>query len=170
MPTSSRPWGRMWYAWSRTVLARPLSSLWVWRPLSSSRHYSTSHPLPTVSKLRIASSHCCVLLPPAEAQMMGLVIPLLISSLLPAAAAAAPPPSQKQRQFHEHVLKRVTQIGPKFPEAFRSVMQASPALRQRLEGAVRASHTPSKPGPAPSRARTQQAPSIKLKMDFSNFK
>ena len=107
-----------------------------------------------------------------ETQMMGLLLPLYISLLidptLPRSVA------QQRKQIHDYVLQQVTQIGPKYPTAFRSVMQASPALKQRLEVAIRAGQSTSKD----TRTQTsrsgvgqmQQQPSIKLKMDFSNFK
>lgn len=103
---------------------------------------------------------------------MGLLLPLYISLLidptLPRSVA------QQRKQVHDYVLQQVTQIGPKYPTAFRSVMQTSPALKQRLEVAIRAGQSTNKD----TRTQTsrsgvgqmQQQPSIKLKMDFSNFK
>ena len=113
--------------------------------------------------------------------MMGLLLPLYISLLIDPAPSSHGSSSgavtPQQRQVHSYMLQQVTQIGPKYPAAFRSVMQSSPALKQKLESAVRAGQAA--PGKAGGRdqaaARTgahmpQQQPSIKLKMDFSNFK
>ena len=112
----------------------------------------------------------------SETQMMGLLLPLYISLLIDPASYSTPRSvTQQQRQIHDYILQQVTQIGPKYPGAFRSVMQSSPALKQKLESAVRAGQTmPGKAGRSQA-ARTggrmqQQKPSIKLKMDFSNFK
>lgn len=108
-----------------------------------------------------------------ETEMMGLLLPLYISLLVDPASSHI---TQHQRQIHSYTLQQVTQIGPKYPAAFRSVMQTSPALKQKLEAAVRAGQAaPGKVGggrgqTAGSRMQQQQQPSIKLKMDFSNFK
>ena len=111
-------------------------------------------------------------------QMMALLIPLYISILADPSTTDLRTLPKAQVQIHEFFLQRVTLIGPKYPEAFRSVMQASSALKLKLESAVRASQKAK--GSAPLRAKgggvtaqqkqQQQQPSIKLKMDFSNFK
>jgi hypothetical protein len=117
-----------------------------------------------------------------ETQMMGLLLPLYISLLIDPTSPSLSSRgnhaiSQHQRQIHSYTLQQVTQIGPKYPAAFRSVMQSSPALKQKLENAVRAGQAA--PGNAGGRGQVggrtggrmqQQQPSIKLKMDFSNFK
>lgn len=62
-------------------------------------------------------------------------------------------------------------IGPKHPQPFKSIMTLSPELKQRLEKAIRA-HQASSQAKAP-KAQPKVAPaqpSIKLRMDFSNFK
>ena len=105
--------------------------------------------------------------------MMGLLLPLYISLLIDPTST---PITQHQRQIHSYTLQQVTQIGPKYPAAFRSVMQTSPALKQKLEAAVRAGQAaPGRVGGGRGQAAAgsrmqQQQPSIKLKMDFSNFK
>ena len=118
-----------------------------------------------------------------ESEMMALLIPLYISVLADPMTSDLRTLSKAHRQVHDYFLQRVTLIGPKYPEAFRSVMQASPALKQKLEAAVRANQSTATAaagrgpptqghlgvgrGPV---AQQQQQPSIKLKMDFSNFK
>ena len=109
----------------------------------------------------------------AEQEMMGLLLPLLVSVLLesPSLLRSAP---KHQRAIHEHVLQKITQIGPKYPQAFRSIMNSSPMLKAKLEAAIRNSQASATSQPGSSASRTQamrqQQPSIKLKMDFSNFK
>lgn len=104
--------------------------------------------------------------------MLGLLLPLFISCLHPPSTSGA---ARRQRQpLHDHTLQRLQAIGPKYPTAFKSIMQASPLLRQQLESAIRSSQsggeTPAL-GSHRETSRTQaQPPSIKLKMDFSNFK
>lgn len=114
----------------------------------------------------------------AESQMMALLVPLYISTLADPMTSDLRTLSKAHRQVHEYFLQRVTLIGPKHPEAFRSVMQASPALKHKLEAAVR-SNQKSKGmaqagvksvGGGVAQQQQQQQPSIKLKMDFSNFK
>ena len=101
--------------------------------------------------------------------MLGLLLPLLVSALAVGSSA-----TKQQKLVHDHVLQRLMQIGPKYPVAFRAVMQNSPGLKQQLEEAIRASQssaqTPSRVGRARQQPPVQHTPSIKLKMDFSNFK
>ena len=108
---------------------------------------------------------------PPELLMMNLLIPLYVSLLLePATLRTA---SKQSRQMHEYLLQHVTHIGPKHPEAFRNVMQTAPDLNQRLKNAIQAGQSTGPQAVAAMRrgaGQTQQAPSIKLKMDFSNFK
>lgn len=108
--------------------------------------------------------------------MMALLIPLYISVLLDLNTSELRTFPPKQQQIHAHLLQRVTEVGPKYPEAFRCVMQSSPASKLKLEAAVRASHQSkglAQGGAMADRSQrsiSQQQPSIKLKMDFSNFK
>ena len=116
-----------------------------------------------------------------ESQMMALLIPLYISVLADPFTSDLRTLSKSHKQVHDYFLQRVTLIGPKYPEAFRNVMQTSPALKQKLEAAVRANQSAATRAP-PTQSRLgagqgpltqpqqQQQPSIKLKMDFSNFK
>ncbi len=102
---------------------------------------------------------------------MGLIVPLFLSSLLDPTSSV--PASKHQRSLHNHVLARLMAIGPRYPAPFKAVMLGAPSLKQRLEGAVRASQSPSKTAAPQARSRAQlqqQVPTIKLKMDFSNFK
>jgi hypothetical protein len=112
--------------------------------------------------------------------MMALIIPLYISILSDPSTSGLQTLSKTQIQVHEFFLQRVTHIGPKYPEAFRNVMQVSPALKLKLESAVRFSQSAAKSKGSTSleakgavrggAQQVQQQPSIKLKMDFSNFK
>ena len=118
-------------------------------------------------------THLCTHTHPIESKMMGLLVPLFVSSLADLSSTV----SRQQRAIHDHILQRLIQIGPKYPTAFKLTMQGQPAMKQRLEGAIRASQTPTKGagvarGPARGTGLRAQpsAPSIKLKMDFSNFK
>ena len=62
-------------------------------------------------------------------------------------------------------------IGPKYPQPFKHIMTSSPELKHQLEKAIRAHQASSQaktPKAQPKVALAQ--PSIKLRMDFSNFK
>jgi hypothetical protein len=81
-------------------------------------------------------------------------------------------------KLHDYALQRLMKIGPQYPSDFRTVMQSCPELKLRLEGAVKASqlrHTNTSAESAADLAAAKLAasqptqPSIKLKMDFSNF-
>ena len=101
--------------------------------------------------------------------MMGLLVPVLISLLLqPTELKTA---SKSRRAVHDHVLQKLTQIGPQYPAAFRTAMSSSSDLKSRLEAAVKGQAS-SRAGHAmaSSQKQQQQQPAIKLKMDFSNFK
>ena len=100
---------------------------------------------------------------------MGLLVPLFVSALV---VGPSTPVTKQQTHFQDHVLQRLMQIGPRYPAAFRTIMQGSPVLKQQLEGAIRASQSSTRPPlkVGGTRQQLQQAPAIKLKMDFSNFK
>lgn len=103
--------------------------------------------------------------------LMGFVVPLFIRLLMdPASASHA---SKQRKVIHDHVLQSLKQTGPKYPAAFKAVMQNVPQAKQQLEAAIRAEQAPSKSGQV-GRLGTERsdskAPAIKLKMDFSNFK
>ena len=97
---------------------------------------------------------------------MQFLVPLYVALLLePTSLQSA---SKPIKQIHEHLLSHVTQVGPKYPEVFRSIMQTSPELNQRLKAALQARQSDG-PRVSESGRKTQQAPAIKLKMNFSNF-
>ena len=100
-----------------------------------------------------------------ESVMMQLLLPLFISLLV----SAGP-----QSSVHKHTLSSLMNIGPLYPTAFRSVLAANPQLKVQLEAAIKggSSNLSAKATQQPyaGGASKPQQPSIKLKMDFSNFK
>ena len=83
-----------------------------------------------------------------------------------------PSTSKQSRALHEQALQKLMKIGPLYPAAFKSVISGAPDLKSKLEGAIRANQA------AVNKMKAQHsqvkqampaAPSIKLKMDFSNF-
>ena len=101
--------------------------------------------------------------------MLGLTVPILIGLLSDCST-----PTKETRitkSLHEHCLQKLMAIGPKYPLAFKAVMAKAPELKQRLENAVRSSQVASKSNkPVAQQKATPAQPSIKLRMDFSNFK
>ena len=86
-----------------------------------------------------------------------------------------------QRRLNDTALAKLTATGSLYPTQFRSIMQHNPSMRTALEAAVLAQKeaTASTQGGRTNRTNTgnaeetsesSQKPSIKLKMDFSNFK
>lgn len=87
-----------------------------------------------------------------------------------------PGASKQARALHDQVLQRVIKIGHQYQAAFKIVVTASPDLKAKLEGAIRAQNASITKDKKMQQMRNQAkaaavpaAPSIKLKMDFSNF-
>ena len=96
--------------------------------------------------------------------MMGLILPLFISTLINPSQTC----TQQQRNVHDHVLNTLIKMGSSYQQAFKSAMTSSPHLKTRLEMAIKGSKDASKP--VSKTGQTSKQPTIKLKMDFSNFK
>ena len=105
----------------------------------------------------------------SEVHMLGLLVPILVALLLD--STSLPKGSKIAKNLHEQALQKLMKIGPKYPDPFRTVMTSSPDLKPRLEAAVRANQTLVKPKqPAVQPKVAPAKPSIKLRMDFSNYK
>ena len=102
-------------------------------------------------------------------QMVALLVPVLISYF--PTGDSSTQQTKQARALHDHVLQRLMKIGPQYPNAFKSVMAASPDLKTKLESAIHANAASKKAKQSrqPSRSKAPAAPSIKLKMNFSNF-
>ncbi|PFX25411.1 HEAT repeat-containing protein 5B [Stylophora pistillata] len=104
-----------------------------------------------------------------KVHMLGLLVPILISLL--SDSANLPKGGKTTRNLHDQALQKLMKIGPKYPGPFRSIMNSQPELKSRLESAVRANQASAKPKQPAVQAKVAPAqPSIKLRMDFSNFK
>lgn len=105
----------------------------------------------------------------SEVHMLGLLVPILVSLL--SDSANLPKGGKITKTLHEHALQKLMKIGPKYPEPFRTVISSSSDLKSRLEGAVRANQASAKPKqPVVQPKVVPSQPSIKLRMDFSNYK
>lgn len=107
-------------------------------------------------------------------QMVALLVPILISYLFSGGDTSTSQQQQtkQSRALHDHVLQRLIKTGHQYPNAFKSVMAASPDLKTKLETAIHANQASNKAKQSsrqPSRPKTSAPPSIKLKMNFSNF-
>ena len=99
--------------------------------------------------------------------LMYLIVPLFVSLLMIPSKHA----SSDEHAVHTHVLNTLVSIGPQYPSAFKKVLSSVPKLKAKLETAIKStkdtSTSVSRSGLA---GKPQQQPTIKLKMDFSNFK
>ena len=98
--------------------------------------------------------------------MLNLLIPLLISLLESTSL------SNGQRLVHAYTLERLKLMGPKYPAEFKSIIASNPQFKKTLESALKSSQEVGKISQSASSTSVKQPaqPTIKLKMDFSNFK
>ena len=103
--------------------------------------------------------------------MLNLLIPLLISLLISTDKLNS---SNGQRLIHAHALERLKLMGPKYPTEFKSIVASNPQLKTTLESALKSSPEVAKINQSTSSTgafmKQPVQPTIKLKMDFSNFK
>ncbi|XP_051881474.1 HEAT repeat-containing protein 5A isoform X2 [Pristis pectinata] len=101
--------------------------------------------------------------------LVALLLPILISFLLDEnALTSAPNPA---KSLHEFALHNLMRQGPQYPAIFQKLVGASPAMKARLEGAVKGNQESikAKKAAGQSRCSGKKSPSIQLKTDFSNF-
>ncbi|XP_067847513.1 HEAT repeat-containing protein 5A isoform X2 [Heptranchias perlo] len=101
--------------------------------------------------------------------LVALLLPILISFLLDEnALTSAPNPA---KSLHEFALQNLMRIGPQFPSIFQKLMGTSPAMKARLEGAVKGNQESLKAKTAAGQSKCPgtNSPSIQLKTNFSNF-
>lgn len=103
--------------------------------------------------------------------MLNLLIPLLISLLTSTDKSTL---GNGQRLVHAHALDRLKLMGPKYPTEFKSIITSNPQFKKTLESALKSSQEIGKNDQSTSSTggflRQPVQPTIKLKMDFSNFK
>ena len=66
---------------------------------------------------------------------MACLLPILISFLLDENALGSA--TSIMRNLHDFALQNLMQIGPQYSSVFKSVMACSPALKARLEAAIK---------------------------------
>ncbi|KAJ0172296.1 hypothetical protein K1T71_012269 [Dendrolimus kikuchii] len=109
----------------------------------------------------------------ARIQMLWLLVPIVISYLREGSELARAPPHV--RALHEFALQWLTKVGPKHPQEFKTMMQQSSELRNKLESAVKASQANTRSGRQSHAHRPvfdakPAKPTIQLKTDFSDFR
>ena len=108
--------------------------------------------------------------------LISIFVPMMVSYLVESDKLSSAP--KVARLLHDSALQRLVKIGPQSPAHFRSIMQSRPELKTRLEAAVKTQQETAASGSGQVKGQghnkagmlSQPAkPSIKLKMDFSNF-
>uniref|UniRef100_H2Y0W9 HEAT repeat-containing protein 5B n=1 Tax=Ciona intestinalis TaxID=7719 RepID=H2Y0W9_CIOIN len=106
--------------------------------------------------------------------VVGMVVPILISCLTETTTSTT---TQHRVSLHDSALKKLLQIGLAYPEPFKSSLETVPGFKARLENAIRKNQNDAQQAreravvknSAASATNKPSQPSIKLKMDFSNF-
>ncbi|XP_054433890.1 HEAT repeat-containing protein 5A isoform X2 [Pteronotus mesoamericanus] len=70
-----------------------------------------------------------------RSQLVACLLPILISFLLDEKALVSA--TSVMRNLHDFALQNLMQIGPQYSSVFKSVMASSPALKSRLEAAIK---------------------------------
>eukprot|EP00058_Branchiostoma_floridae_P024642 XP_002610132.1 hypothetical protein BRAFLDRAFT_121581 [Branchiostoma floridae] len=99
--------------------------------------------------------------------LVNLLVPILVSYLVDSSLLQST--GKLSRTLHEKALQNLLKIGPQYPAAFKSVITSAPDLKAKLEAAIRASQASKAASTKQSKAAQPAQPSIKLKMNFSNF-
>uniref|UniRef100_H2Z3U9 HEAT repeat-containing protein 5B n=1 Tax=Ciona savignyi TaxID=51511 RepID=H2Z3U9_CIOSA len=99
--------------------------------------------------------------------VVAMVVPILISCLSDT--------TSQRSSLHDSALKKLLQIGLSQPDAFKTSLDTVPGFKSRLESAIRRNQEAQQAREKSVAKNTTAAvakpaqPSIKLKMDFSNF-
>uniref|UniRef100_A0A4W3GT71 HEAT repeat-containing protein 5A n=1 Tax=Callorhinchus milii TaxID=7868 RepID=A0A4W3GT71_CALMI len=101
--------------------------------------------------------------------LVALLLPILISFLLDENALMSA--LNPAKSLHEFALQKLMRIGPQYPSVFQKMMGTSPAMKARLEAAVKGNQESLKAKTAAGQPKCpgKSSPSIQLKTNFSNF-
>jgi len=107
--------------------------------------------------------------PQKRIQLLTLYIPILINLLVD--DKTTPTVTSHARLLHDQSLAKLTSIGGKFPAEFKTILSQSADMEGRVKTAVLSNQEKQRAKTAAQVSRKQEppAPSITLKMDFSNF-
>lgn len=100
-----------------------------------------------------------------RAQLVACLLPILISFLLDENALGSA--TSVTRSLHDFALQTLMQIGPRYSSVFKNVMASSPALKARLEAAVKGNQESVRVDPSSKQAKNLgRNSSIQLKTSF----
>ncbi|XP_053450878.1 HEAT repeat-containing protein 5A isoform X3 [Nycticebus coucang] len=99
-----------------------------------------------------------------RSQLVACLLPILISFLLDQNALGSA--TSTMRNLHDFALQNLMQIGPQFSSVFKSLMASSPALKARLESAVKGNQESIKVKIPTSSKNPGKNSSIQLKTSF----
>ncbi|CAH6837479.1 HEAT repeat-containing protein 5A isoform X2 [Phodopus roborovskii] len=100
-----------------------------------------------------------------RSQLVACLLPILISFLLEENALGSA--TSVMRSLHDFALQNLMQIGPRYSSVFRNVMASSPALKARLEAAVKGNQESVRAEPPSKHAKNLgRNSSIQLKTNF----
>ncbi|KAJ8391412.1 hypothetical protein AAFF_G00090420 [Aldrovandia affinis] len=97
-------------------------------------------------------------------QLVAVLLPILISFLLDENALASAPPAG--RTLHDSALRDLMRLGPQHSSVFKALMASSPAMKARLEAAVKGNQESLKAKTATHQPTSKSSPSIQLKTHF----
>ncbi|GAB1297424.1 HEAT repeat-containing protein 5A [Apodemus speciosus] len=100
-----------------------------------------------------------------RSQLVACLLPILISFLLDENALGSA--TSVTRSLHDFALQNLMQIGPRYSSVFKKVMASSPALKARLEAAVKGNQESVRGDPPSKHAKNlARNSSIQLKTNF----
>ncbi|XP_050534619.1 HEAT repeat-containing protein 5B isoform X3 [Daktulosphaira vitifoliae] len=106
-------------------------------------------------------------------QMLTLLVPVLINYLVDSECLKYNSSTKNQFKLHEFSIQCLLKIGPLYPQEFKLIISQNNKLRIKLENSIKSNKTMQQH--YNSNSQTSQnlnksmQPSIKLKMDFTNF-
>ncbi|KAF1375257.1 hypothetical protein PFLUV_G00237700 [Perca fluviatilis] len=99
-----------------------------------------------------------------RAPLVAILFPLLVSFLLDENALGSAPAAS--RSLHQAALKDLMRLGPQHSAVFRSLIASSPALKSRLEAAVKGNQESLSAKASSANPAAKSSPSITLKTNF----
>ncbi|XP_078133588.1 HEAT repeat-containing protein 5A isoform X2 [Sander vitreus] len=99
-----------------------------------------------------------------RAPLVAILFPVLVSFLLDENALGSAPAAS--RSLHQAALKDLMRLGPQHSAVFRSLIASSPALKSRLEAAVKGNQESLSAKASSANPTAKSSPSITLKTNF----
>uniref|UniRef100_A0A8D0A350 HEAT repeat-containing protein 5A n=1 Tax=Sander lucioperca TaxID=283035 RepID=A0A8D0A350_SANLU len=115
------------------------------------------------SDLNIDIIACCCFVA-SGAPLVAILFPVLVSFLLDENALGSAPTAS--RSLHQAALKDLMRLGPQHSAVFRSLIASSPALKSRLEAAVKGNQESVSAKASSANPAAKSSPSITLKTNF----